>query len=402
MLATVTLQSSTINSISPLIDTINVVTNYTWQITFSNSTPRINANLTFPSFCTLSLSTQVWVSGTTQLNTSISDNTVVITNSSLLFSFVSLTVTNVKNPYSAMSIYSFSVTTIEDNTFTLSQTNQVIYSSGSLQYSLWSFSLCTEQPSSNLTVTVTINNPIPEATTNYFYIGYGNWVNHYNKNLLYGVTSPLSGWYSLDNGVTYNPITTITYDTSKIIIIYPQTVNFTTGNTLKFIVSGVQSPPTKTTPTTSGYYVATADTNGKYIDFASSCTVSTTCVTNYTNAIFSNSNMPVNSNYPSPQIGISATPIITISSSDTVEMSFSPLSNFNNCGQLRIWRNIGSTMQASLTSSSTVAIYTIQSINTPNSDSSNNITLSLTCTSVTITNSETPIPLTFTFKRSSS
>ena len=205
--------------------------------------------------------------------------------------------------------------------------------------------------------------------------------------MLYGVSGQLTAYVSLDSGTTYSPVTTITYDTSKITITYPQTANLTTGSTLKFIVMGVQSPPTETTPTTSSYYVATADSSGFQIDMASSCTVSTTCVTSYSNGLFSNTNMPVNSNYPSPQVGIAATPIITLASTDTVEMYFSPLANFNNCNQMRIWRNINYPIQAALSSTSTFALYTLQSTNTPNSDSSSNITISLTCTSVTITNS---------------
>ena len=137
-----TLQSGTLNTISPLTQAINTVTNYTWQFTFSSSTLRSDANLTFPSACTLSGSTQVWI-GATQLNTTISSNTIIITSSSLLYNYVSLTVTNVKNPYSAIPTYSFSVTTTLEGTFSLSQGSQVIYQAGQLQTNLWSFSLCT-------------------------------------------------------------------------------------------------------------------------------------------------------------------------------------------------------------------------------------------------------------------
>jgi hypothetical protein len=97
--------------------------------------------------------------------------------------------------------------------------------------------------------------------------------------------------------------------------------------------------------------------------------------------------MPVNSLYYSPQINFPDRPIITLQSGDNVQMAFTPLSNFASCSILRIWRNIASPIQATLTQTSTYYQFTLPSTNTPNTDYTNTLTLSLNCASLTITDS---------------
>ena len=49
--------------------------------------------------------------------------------------------------------------------------------------------------------------------------------------------------------------------------------------------------------------------------------------------------------------------------SDTVELHFTPLANFNSCQFLKIWRNINNPIQAGLTATTTYYQYTLPSSN---------------------------------------
>jgi len=311
----VTLQAnSAINSISSDSYNINVVSNYTWNIAFNTSTSRGTVNLTFPSTCVLSGSTSASIGGTTVPST-FSSNVLTVT-SSLLLSTITIVVKNVQNPNAAYSYSSqFIVSSGLDGS--ISYGGLIKYNSGTLASSSWSFSLCTEQPNSVLTITVVTTNTVPVGS-NKFEVSYGAWANHYNKNLLTGVTS-LATQVSI-NGAA-NTTVTNTFDTTiqKITITYTLSSILPSASTLVFIISGVQSPPTQTTPTSSSYKVATTDINGFTIDQATSCPIASVCVYTLTTGTFSNSYMPVNSLYSSnPSIMYSETPIITFQNSDTI------------------------------------------------------------------------------------
>ena len=150
-------QASIINTITPNSSTVNAVTNYTWNLIFNSNTSRVTLNLTFPTQCVLSANTSAWINST-QLNHSFSGNVLTI-SSTLLFGNIAIVVRNVKNPNSAIITNSFSAQSSLDGSLAYGST--VSYFPGVLQSSTWSFSLCTEQPDSVLTVNVMTTNIIP-------------------------------------------------------------------------------------------------------------------------------------------------------------------------------------------------------------------------------------------------
>ena len=133
-----------------------------------------------------------------------------------------------------------------------------------------------------------------------FEVGYGSWANHYNKNLLTGTNNNLTSQVSINGGVSTSVISTDT-DTNnqKITINYNLSADLPSSSNLTFIINGVQSPPTQTTPTNSSFRVATADGLGMRIDERTSVTILPTCVLTLTTGIFESTAMEVNSNYPS-------------------------------------------------------------------------------------------------------
>jgi hypothetical protein len=393
----VSLQVSNISTITLATRSINAVTSYAWTIAFDSSTNRNNLNLTFPSACTLLPNATAAIGGT-GLAATVSGSTLLITGSSLLLGTVTITVSNVQNPSSAISTYSFLATSVLDASFSLAQSAFIQYQKGTLVSSFWSFSACTEQQNSNLTVTAVISNPVAAGNSK-FLIGYSRWVNHNFKDLLYGVSS-ISALLSLDGGSSYSVVASAMDTTNlRITLSYTLNASLTAGAMLMFIVQGVESPPTETTPLTSSYFVATADSAGNRIDDTSSITVASTCIFSLSGGTFANTNMPVNSLNLSPQIDYTETPTITLQTSDTVELHFSPLSNFNNCQYLRVWRNFDNAMQASLSQTTSYYQYTLPS---SNAEYAYPFSLSPVCSYFLIPGSETPSTLTFLFKRSGS
>jgi hypothetical protein len=215
---------------------INVPSTYSWTIAFDSSTSRNDINLTFPAACTLtSGSTTASISSIT-LTSTVSGNMLVITSSLLLKGTVTIVVSNVVNPNSAISTNAFSATTSLDSTFSLPQTSSILYTKGTMASSSWSFSECTEQPGSNLTITATISNPITTGTKQ-FRVGYGKWVNHNSKDMLTDVNS-VTSFVSLDGGLNYVPVGGTALDTTNkiITITYTQSIQFNAASTLYFIL----------------------------------------------------------------------------------------------------------------------------------------------------------------------
>lgn len=114
---------------------INTLATYTYQITFSDTSMRSMLTIKFPSQVTLSNLTTVQLNGT-NLNTS--QYTIYPTNNSILisrtvFTAATVAIANVKNPASAISTYSFTISS--NNTIdNLSPSiyNTVYYVPGSL------------------------------------------------------------------------------------------------------------------------------------------------------------------------------------------------------------------------------------------------------------------------------
>ena len=91
--------------------------------------------------------------------------------------------------------------------------------------------------------------------------------------------------------------------------------------------------------------------------------------------------MPVNSQYLNPQITFASTPVITMQTSDTVELHFTPLANFFACNRLQLWRNIANSMSASLSQTTSFYQYTLPS---SNAQYTFQLTLNPVCTYVLI------------------
>lgn len=256
---------------------------------------------------------------------------------------LNIVVHNVQNPPSAINTYAFSGSTLTDSTFSLGSGGLIIYDPGTLVSTNWAFSSCTEQPNSNLTITIILENPIPSGI-NTLIINYGNWENLNNKNLLTSV-STLNSYFSTDSGTTYTGSST-SFDLSQqtIIVTYSLSATLNTNATFKVIIAGVQAPPTATTPVTANYKVATADSNADKIDQSSTVVIADTCVYTVSGGVYSPANPAINSLSTSPTLAFSDTPIITILSGDQVEFYFSPLANFASCSSLRVWRRNTSTL----------------------------------------------------------
>lgn len=126
-------------TVSPL--SINSIATYTWSISLT-STPISSLSLTFASQVTILANSTLTINTASQSFTK-SGNTITIATS-ISSSALSIVITNIQNPSSAISTNSFSYTTNLNTTPTiLSSFNSVQYLSGTLSSCSWSFSLCT-------------------------------------------------------------------------------------------------------------------------------------------------------------------------------------------------------------------------------------------------------------------
>lgn len=181
---------------SPL--SINSIATYTWTIGLAN-TPYSPLAISFPSQVTIFSNTTLTVNGVST-NYSRSSNSLTIT-STISTASLTIIVSNVQNPSSAIGSNSFSYTTSNDSG-TVGAFGNVQYTSGSLSSCNWGFSLCTEQSSSDLFITFTTVNQIPSGSAS-FLVGFATiWTNSLSKGLTSGVSSVICGYST--NGSSYN------------------------------------------------------------------------------------------------------------------------------------------------------------------------------------------------------
>ena len=259
------------------------MTSYSWAITFDNAGPYHPLILTFPSQLLFSGTPVVSISGT-NLTASILNATNQISITSSLTESVTLVVSNIRNPSSAISTVSFSYQNSNDGIVYLPNlfNTQVTYLTGSLSSCPWTFSLCTEQPNSNLFIPFTTINPVP-AGNNYFLIGFfSTWTNHFSKGLIPASTTTLPCSYSTNGGSTYTSgscnINGLTIEFSFSSALIPP------GSNIVLRVGGVNAPPTMQTTTSGDYSVYTADSNKAKIDGLTYCFINNVYVTNQTSA----------------------------------------------------------------------------------------------------------------------
>lgn len=165
-------------------------------------------------------------------------------------------------------------------------------------------------------------------------------------------------------------------------------------------ISGVDSPPTKTTSTSTSYYTYTADGSQNKIDGLTGCTIANVCVTNQTTATFSNTTMLVNANYGSPQLVFPSSMAVSIQPSDTIDVYYSPFSSLLTCTIFLFYRSGTSTYSLGSPVPNTNYI-TFTYTSSTNADFSSPTNIRLTCSGFLLPPSETPTTLAFIWRRSS-
>lgn len=276
---------------SPL--SINSIATYTWTIGIIN-TPYSPLTISFPTQVTILANTSLTVNGISTNYSRTSNNLTI--SSAISTASLTIIVSNVQNPSSAISSSAFSFTTSNDSGIVGSFGN-VQYTSSVLSSCNWAFSLCTEQSSSDLFITFTTINPIPSGSAS-FLVGYGTiWTNSLSKGLTTSVSSVTCAYST--NGSAYNS-GTCSIAANEISLSFSTTSGISSGTSITVRISGVNSPPTKITSTSTSYYTYTADGSQFKIDGLTGCTIANVCVTNQTSATFSNTTMLVNANYGSP------------------------------------------------------------------------------------------------------
>jgi hypothetical protein len=294
---------------------INALTTYTYQITFSDSVTRNLVTLNFPSQVTLSNSTTVHLNSAT-LNSSqyiiYSNNNSIVINKTMTNS-ASIAINNVKNPSSAISTFSFTISSNNSNdSLSPSIYNTVNYSPGSLQSCQYSFSGTTEQMNSSLSVNFVLKDQIPTGN-NKVTIGYPvKWDNSNTKSMTSGSVT-LTCTYSVNQSASNTAF--CSYDSTNVYVTLNTTSTIVSNSTLTVVISGVNNPPTLQTSTSSSFKVSTFDFAGFLIDSLQSCNVSDTTLSATTGS-FTNTNLKINTAYASPQINFTGSVPVTFQSGD--------------------------------------------------------------------------------------
>ena len=294
---------------------INALTTYTYQISFSDSSARNLLTLVFPSQVTLSTNTSLQLNSTTlspSLYTIYTNNNSILINKTMANSST-IAINNVKNPSSAISTYSFTISSNNTNdSLSPSIYNTVNYSPGSLQSCQYSFSGTTEQTNSSLSVSFVIKDQIPVGS-NKVTIGYPvKWDNSNTKSMTSGSVT-LTCTYSVNQSTQTTAL--CSYDSTNVYVTINITSTIVSNSTLSIVISGVNNPPTLQTSTSSSFKVSTFDFAGFLIDSLQSCNVSDTTLSAITGS-FTNTNLKINTAYSSPQINFTGSVPVTFQSGD--------------------------------------------------------------------------------------
>lgn len=121
---------------------INALTTYTYQITFSDTSIRNLLTINFPLQTTISNTTAVQINGTTlnQSQFTINQASKSIVINKTVSTAATIAISNVKNPPSAISTYSFTISSNNSNdNLSPSIYNTVNYAPGTLQSCQYAF-----------------------------------------------------------------------------------------------------------------------------------------------------------------------------------------------------------------------------------------------------------------------
>ena len=85
---------------------------------------------------------------------------------------------SMQNPNSAITTFLFSIQNSIDSTVALAEAQGTTFVGSNFASCPWSFTGCTEEPGSTLTVTVTIVNPLPAGDSQFIIRYKSNWAQH--------------------------------------------------------------------------------------------------------------------------------------------------------------------------------------------------------------------------------
>ena len=121
---------------------INALATYTYQITFSDTSIRNLLTINFPPQVSIGNSTTVQINGSSlnQSQYTVNQGNKSIVINKTVFTAASIAISNVKNPPSAISTYSFTISSNNTNdNLSPSIYNTVNYAPGSLQSCQYTF-----------------------------------------------------------------------------------------------------------------------------------------------------------------------------------------------------------------------------------------------------------------------
>lgn len=371
----------TVNFANP---NINAMTNYTWGVTFTDLTTRTWMTLTFPTSTILTSNSLPYIGNTLYPVLSYTSTSITINTSSLtIISSITIIITNVTNPYSAQtSVTSFYFASNLDPAFSLSITTSKDYIPGVLTCG-WSFSLCTEQTNSQLAITLNTVNPIPVGTS-LINVGFPTvWANQYQKSLIFGSSNPLVCSMVLNGGIGANAtVTSCSFSTGSIVVTFTLTTALNGNDLIIVYINGVMSPPTATTPTDTQFTTTTSDTSGNIIDgvaAGAACAIAPTCVTNFTDGVFSPSTLTINTQTPNLTVTFNDYPTISFLKGDTLAITYSDSANINSCTQVKVIRGNNAYLLTSNASSLLTYYFSSTLSSLPNNDYGNPINIYMVC-----------------------
>jgi hypothetical protein len=264
LLLILSVSSQTTVAVTASNQNINTLATYTFTLTFDSAASRSNLIIYFPSQLSLTGSTTI-TQGGTLLNTTqyLLTNTTVQLSRTIINT--TIIVTNVRNPSSAISTFDFTIST---NTSTDSQPasifNYITYNPGALQSCRYAFTGTTEQSNSTLTATIILNDPVTIGS-NSITVGYPiNWQYLTSKSMTSN-NPVITCAYSI-NGSTTSTTLPCSYSTTSITLNLTLISPISANTTLQLTITGINCPPTVSTPTSTAYQIIVYDLNNAKIN----------------------------------------------------------------------------------------------------------------------------------------
>jgi hypothetical protein len=378
---------------------INTLATYTYSISFASNATRSQLTLVFPAQLTLSSNTSLAVDSvalnSSQFTVYPSNRSIVLSKN--VASTAAVTASNVLNPSSAISTYSFSISSNNSNdTVAATIFSLISYTPGALQSCRYAFAGTTEQSNSTLTATLVLGNSLTIGN-NQLTLGYPiRWDNSDSKSLTYGSPS-LACSYALNGASSFISLPACSYDSTTLSANLSLSAALPSNTSIQLKVTGVNNPPTVVTATSSSFKATTYDLTGSRIDTLSSCSIADTTISSAVGT-FTSSSLFINSAYNTPQINYSSTVPVTFQPGDSLEAYYA-VSTTTCTSNLFLSRSTPLTWAAT-NSANGVKYYSCTS-NSDNALTAATLQLYMDC-SFTTPPSATPATFTFLFLRNGS